>query len=74
MRHVFEKAHIISEQAGCFSITLGVMSNFDDATFACRQNWFQPLGFRLFEQSVTHVYDDVVIHAFLNKTGLKHPK
>jgi GNAT superfamily N-acetyltransferase len=48
MHHVFEKAALIADQAGCFAILLDVMSDGDEEAFEKRRAWYGSFGFQSF--------------------------
>lgn len=48
MHHVFEKASVIANQAGCHAILLDVMSDDGDAAFRQRRQWYAEFGFQSF--------------------------
>lgn len=48
MHHVFEKACVIAEEAGCHAILLDVMSDGGEDAFVRRQGWYEAFGFQSF--------------------------
>lgn len=48
MLHVFEKARVIADEAGCHAILLDVISDGDEEAFAKRKGWYEEFGFQSF--------------------------
>lgn len=48
MHHVFSKACVVADEAGCHAILLDVMSDGDDSAFAKRKQWYEEFGFQSF--------------------------
>lgn len=56
MHHVFEKAALIADQAGCFAILLDVMSDGDDEAFEKRRAWYGSFGFQSFPSRPSRMF------------------
>jgi ribosomal protein S18 acetylase RimI-like enzyme len=56
MHHVFEKAALIAEQAGCFAILLDVMSDGDQGAFERRRGWYGSFGFKSFPSRPSRMF------------------
>lgn len=56
MHHVFEKAIIIADEAGCFAIVLDVMSDGDEDAFKRRQAWYAGFGFQSFTSNPARMF------------------
>lgn len=54
MHHVFEKASVIADKAGCYAILLGVMA--DDDGFDRRKAWYQAFGFQSFQSNKARMF------------------
>ena len=48
MHHVFEKACVIADGAGCHAVLLDVMSDGGKDAFARRKGWYEEFGFQSF--------------------------
>ena len=48
MHHVFEKACVIADMAGCHAIILDVISDGGEAEFKRRKSWYESFGFTTF--------------------------
>ncbi len=48
MHHVFEKACVVADKAGCHAVLLDVMSDGDKGAFARRKGWYEEFGFQSF--------------------------
>ena len=48
MHHVFSKACVIADEAGCHAVLLDVMSDGNGDDFARRKGWYQAFGFQSF--------------------------
>lgn len=48
MHHVFEKAHQVCQNAGCFAIVLDVMADGGTEAFERRRAWYRQFGFQPF--------------------------
>lgn len=46
MHHVFQKAQIVAEEAGCYAILLDVMSDGAEDAFDRRKGWYAEYGFQ----------------------------
>lgn len=46
MHHIFEKACVIAEKAGCHAVLLNGMSDGDAEAFAKRKGWYEDFGFQ----------------------------
>ena len=56
MHHVFEKANVISEHAGCHAIVLDVMNDGDEGAFAKRKDWYSEFGFQSFNSEPSRMF------------------
>ncbi len=56
MHHVFEKASVIAEEAGCHAVLLDVMSDGDEDAFAKRRTWYQEFGFQRFASNPARMF------------------
>ncbi len=56
MHHVFEKAHVVANEAGCHAILLDVMSEGDPDAFALRKHWYQEFGFQSFASNKARMF------------------
>lgn len=56
MHHVFEKANVVAEQAGCFAIVLDVMSDGDNEAFQKRMAWYAEFGFQSFKSQPSRMF------------------
>ena len=56
MHHVFEKALIIADEAGCHAILLDVMSDDGAAAFARRRGWYGDFGFQSFASNKARMF------------------
>lgn len=56
MHHVFEKACVIADQAGCHALLLDVMSDGDDDAFARRRAWYEAFGFQVFASKPARLF------------------
>ena len=45
LAHVFEKARVLADDAGCHAIVLDVMSDGEDEAFQKRMQWYRDRGF-----------------------------
>lgn len=56
MHHIFEKAGVIADQAGCFAIVLDVMSDGDDVAYQRRMEWYAAFGFQTFASNPSRMF------------------
>ncbi|MEE9330554.1 MAG: GNAT family N-acetyltransferase [Parvularculaceae bacterium] len=56
MHHVFEKACIIANEAGCHAIVLDVMSDGDPIVFQQRLGWYTEFGFQAFASNPARMF------------------
>ena len=56
MHHVFEKANIISELAGCHAIILDVISDGGKVEFGRRSAWHKSFGFTPFPSNPSRMF------------------
>ena len=56
MHHVFEKACVVANEAGCHAILLDVMSDGDEDAFAKRQGWYRDFGFQSFASNEARMF------------------
>ncbi|WOI52222.1 GNAT family N-acetyltransferase [Parvularcula sp. LCG005] len=48
MQHVFEKARLVADEAGCFALLLDVMTDGGEESFERRRAWYASFGFEPF--------------------------
>ncbi len=56
MHHVFEKAGVIADAAGCHAIILDVISDGGEAEFARRKAWYESFGFAAFASNPARMF------------------
>ena len=56
MHHVFEKACVIADEAGCHAILLDVMSDGDAEAFTRRKEWYREFGFQSFASNEARMF------------------
>lgn len=56
MHHVFEKACIVADNAGCRAILLDVMSDGCADAFARRRGWYEGFGFQSFASKEARMF------------------
>ena len=56
MHHVFEKACIVADYAGCHAVLLDVMSDGCKDAFARRKGWYEGFGFRSFASNDARMF------------------
>ncbi len=56
MHHVFEKACIVADEAGCHAVLLDVMSDGDADAFARRKGWYEEFGFQSFASNEARMF------------------
>ena len=56
MHHVFEKACVIADAAGCHAIILDVISDGGEAELARRQAWYESFGFATFASNPARMF------------------
>ena len=54
--HVFEKACVIADAAGCHAIILDVISDGGEAEFARRRSWYESFGFATFVSNPARMF------------------
>ena len=56
MHHVFQKACVIADNAGCHAIILDVISDGGEAEFTRRQSWYESFGFAFFASNPRRMF------------------
>ena len=56
MHHVFEKACVIADAAGCHAIILDVISDSGEAEFVRRKAWYESFGFASFASNPARMF------------------
>ena len=56
MHHVFEKACVIADEAGCHAVLLDVMSDGDTDAFSRRKGWYEQFGFQSFASNEARMF------------------
>ena len=56
MHHVFAKADVISQKAGCFAIVLDVMADGDEVAYQRRIDWYAAFGFQSFASNPSRMF------------------
>ena len=56
MHHIFEKACLVSELAGCHAIILDVISDGGEEAFARRKSWYASFGFAPFTSDPARMF------------------
>ncbi len=56
MHHVFEKASVIADAAGCHAIILDVISDGGEAEFSRRKAWYESFGFTTFASNPARMF------------------
>ena len=56
MHHVFQKACVIADAAGCHAIILDVIADGGAADFACRKAWYESFGFATFASNPARMF------------------
>ena len=56
MHHVFEKASVIADAAGCHAIILDVISDGGEVDFARRKAWYESFGFATFASNSARMF------------------
>ena len=56
MHHVFEKACVVSDVAGCHAILLDVISDGGEEAFARRRAWYEGFGFASFPSNPARMF------------------
>jgi len=56
MHHVFEKACVIADMAGCHAIVLDVISDGGEAEFTRRKGWYKSFGFANFASNPARMF------------------
>ena len=56
MHHVFQKARVISEEAGCYAVVLDVMSDGGEEDFKRRKRWYELFGFQSFKSHSSRMF------------------
>ena len=56
MYHVFEKACLVADAAGCHAIILDVISDGSEAEFARRKVWYESFGFTTFPSNSARMF------------------
>ena len=56
MQHVFEKACLVADAAGCHAIILDIISDGGEAEFARRKSWYESFGFATFASNSRRMF------------------
>ena len=56
MHHVFEKACIVADYAGCHAVLLDVMSDGSAVAFARRKGWYEGFGLQSFASNEARMF------------------
>ena len=56
MHHVFSKACVIADEAGCHAVLLDVMSDGDEDDFVRRKGWYRAFGFQGFASNDARMF------------------
>ena len=56
MHHVFEKACVVADAAGCHAIVLDAISDGGEAEFARRKAWYESFGFAAFASDPARMF------------------
>ena len=56
MHHVFQKACVVADTAGCHAIILDVISDGGEAEFARRRSWYESFGFATFPSNPRRMF------------------
>ena len=56
VHHVFEKACVVADEAGCHAVLLDVMSDGDPSAFARRKGWYEEFGFQGFPSNEARMF------------------
>lgn len=56
MVHVFQKAIMISNEAGCYAVLLDVMSDGDSDMYSRRLDWYKKFGFESFQSRKSRMF------------------
>ncbi|MEG3618153.1 GNAT family N-acetyltransferase [Magnetovibrio sp. PR-2] len=56
MHHVFEKACVIADEAGCYAILLDVMADGGMEAFQRRKDWYEEFGFQSFPSNQARMF------------------
>mgnify|MGYP001803668957 CR=1 FL=1 len=56
MHHVFEKACVIADKAGCYAVLLDVMSDGGADAFSKRKGWYEEFGFQSFASNQARMF------------------
>ena len=56
MHHVFEKARVIADMAGCHAIVPDVISDGGEAEFVRRTGWYESFGFAAFASNPARMF------------------
>ncbi|MEM7651600.1 MAG: GNAT family N-acetyltransferase [Pseudomonadota bacterium] len=56
MHHVFEKACVIADKAGCYAVLLDVMSDDGADAFSKRKGWYEEFGFQSFASNQARMF------------------
>ncbi len=56
MHHVFEKACMVSDMAGCHAIILDVIPDGGEESFARRKAWYESFGFATFSSNPARMF------------------
>ena len=56
MHHVFQKACVIADAAGCHAIILDVISDGGEAEFVRRKSWYKSFGFAAFASNPARMF------------------
>ena len=56
MYHVFLKACVIADEAGCHAVLLDVMSDVNEEVFTRRKGWYETFGFQSFADNKARMF------------------
>ena len=56
MQHVFQKAIVVSNEAGCYAVLLDVMSDGGSDSFLRRLDWYKKFGFESFQSKKSRMF------------------
>ena len=56
MNHIFEKACVVSDMAGCHAIILDVIADGGEEEFGRRKAWYESFGFASFPSNAARMF------------------
>lgn len=56
MHHVFQKASVVADHAGCHAVLLDIVADGGEAAFARRKAWYKSFGFQSFASSPSRMF------------------